>query len=249
MSSNNTPSNISVCPEHGDTHSLSSGLCVYPTCMAKLITYHSLKNKSINLFWKRVRQYGLKEDFVIWAVKELVREEKTHGKKPTLNHSWLYLRLKHYLWHEAHKSSNPYWRIPQTSQTKLDKATIYYEDLKNYYKDQGKDFIFDTVINKGIEYTNDYRNQPTPLEELEYLELKDYIVKNFGEPWYLYASGDINLTDASRLTGLKLVEVKEVWETIAEKIRTDYYGRPKTEQKKITKERKSKLSNSQSKVQ
>lgn len=235
MSSNTTPSKtISVCPEHGTQHSLTSGLCVYPTCVAKIVSFHASKNKSIYLFWKRVRQYGLKEDFIIWAVKELLREEKVHGKKPTLNPSWLFLRLKHYLWHEANKSSNPYWRVPETSQSKLQKATIYYEDLKEYYRKQDKEYVFDSIINKGIEYSNDGNNHPTPLEEMEFYELKDYIVKTWGEPWYLYASGDITVTDTARLTGLKLAEVKSIWtDTIAPAIRKDYFGHSKNSSKSV----------------
>jgi hypothetical protein len=234
---------LSICQIHGTRHALSSGLCADPDCVGRIITTHAKANRTIKRNWHKILKAGLARDFEVWVIEELLREQQKYGKPPTLNIVWLSLRVRHFLWHQAGKYDLPTWKIPATAKKELQKATIYYEDLRSRYDERGDGHIFDAMINNNIEFSGMYNNTTTPEEDVEYNELKTFIIVNFGEPWALYAEGQINITDCSKLTGLKIAEIRQAWEHIRKRIKTEYFGAWKQDLLRIEEMRKQKPKN------
>lgn len=214
---------LSWCPIHGDRYALTSGLCTDPNCVAKIITTFSKSWKAIARYWRRIRLAKLKEDFCIFVVEQLMKEEKKAGKKPTLNPKWLIFRMRQYLYKDARYASIAECDIPKFARTKLQQSQIYYEDLKNKLSEQGESHIIDSMINEGFAKLGK-SDLPNPETVMMFTETKQFIIDKYGEPWFLFAIDAINSTDICKLTGTSLREVSIVWEQIRKQIQKEHFG-------------------------
>ena len=212
---------LSWCPIHGEDHALASGLCTDPDCVAKIITTYTKTWKSIARYWRRIVAGRLKYDFCVFVVEQLMKEEKQQGKKPTLNPKWLIFRMKQYLYKDARFSDVSESDIPKFAKSKIQAGQIYYEDLKSKFEEEGTSHILDSIINEG--YAKMGRSDlPNPEIIVLFTELKHHIVKNYGEPWFLYEIDAITIADLSKLVGMSLKEVMKTWETIRKQIQVEY---------------------------
>lgn len=214
---------LSICPVHGDLHSLSSGLCTDLGCIAKIIETFSKSWKVIGRYWRRIKLGGLKDDFCVFVVQELLKEEKYKDKKPTLNPKWLIFRLKQYLYKDARESSLPEHMIPKFAKTKIQAGQLYYEDLKAQYERDGTSHILDEMINEGFGNMGG-TYIPNPEQAVMYIELKQFIIDRYGEAWFLFAIGSINHIDVAKLTNTSMREVMNIWNTIRLEIQKDYFN-------------------------
>jgi hypothetical protein len=210
------------CPIHGEVHTLSSGLCTDLGCIAKIIETFSKTWKVIARYWRRIKLGGLKDDFCVFVVQELLKEEKYKDKKPTLNPKWLIFRMKQYLYKDARESSLPEHMIPKFAKTKIQAGQLYYEDLKAKYEREGSADILDEIINEGFDNLGGTQIL-NPEQTIIFSELKQYIITNYGEAWFLYAIGSITHIDVAKLTGHSIREVTKLWNTIRLEIQKNYF--------------------------
>jgi len=190
---------LSFCPTHGKTHALSSGLCTYSDCVKKVIWHLARERgwKFIDEKWSFICRIGADDDFVQFVIMELVREEKTKGKKPTLNPHWLIFRIKKYLSTELRKSNVSPGDIPNAYKKAGERQQVYINAVKEKYKD-----VIDELIYVQHSITEAAYDVST---DLELKQLAQMIREKFGDSVSLFLEGKIKKGEYYKLSCLKPV--------------------------------------------
>jgi len=184
---------LSWCEVHGKQHALSSGLCCNIDCVKKIIWHHASSWKVIKAKWLYINQLNCGDDFAVWVVHELLREEKEQGKKPTLNPHWLRFRILKYASTKIRYSDLPNQSVPKMSVKQIDKNTTYIESTKANHRS-----ILEEMINEGAMGNNAI----VDVEELmSQRELKEAIKAKFGETVLLRLTDEITKKEYTRLLG------------------------------------------------
>jgi len=202
------PVKLSWCEVHEKIHALSSGLCTHPDCVKKIIWTHAKTWKVIKKSWSYINKLKCADDFAIYCVAELLREEQEQGKKPTLNPWWLKFRLRKYVASHIHKSNLPVQSVPRIHRRKIDQTSIYIDAVKDKNK-----HIIEEMIREGSFNASSFQTA-----EGKYLhnELRHSIQTKFGETVLLYLTDEITRNEYIKLMAVGIAAAFEYLKIVKE---------------------------------
>ena len=202
------PIKLSWCDVHAKKHALSSGLCTHPDCVKKIIWTHAKTWKVIKKSWAYINKLKCADDFAIYCVAELLKEEKEQGKKPTLNPWWLKFRLRKYVASHLHKSDLPVQMVPSIHRRKIDQTSIYMDAVKEQNKHIIEDMIRDGAYN--------HSSFSSSLHKFLHRELREAIHEKFGETALLYLTDEISRNEYIKLLGMGIAPAFEYLKIVKE---------------------------------
>jgi hypothetical protein len=167
----------------------------------KIIWTHAKTWKVIKRSWSYINKLGAAEDFAVYCVAELLREEKEQGKKPTLNPWWLRFRLQKYIASHLYKSNLPVQSVPVMHRRKIDKTSIYIDAVKEQNK-----HIIEELIRDGA-----YNHESMHTAEHKFLhnEFRQAIHKKFGETALLFMTDEINRNEFIKIMSVGIAPAFE----------------------------------------
>jgi len=205
-----------LCRKHGARYlppDERSSLCLHPNCTESLIHSICSRSRRLDKIWKLITDLDMRSQAVSWVVTTLFEK---HERDPTylmlLTRQFVYFSLLNFVNTSMHKE------VPLAQSFRLKKRDIKIHNLE----DEASAFILEQIsdLSTGNSYSHIYRRGSTTLENphanVLRIQMYEEIINHWGPEWVAYLMDQISMADMMRLTGLKVLELKETKKEIVE---------------------------------